>query len=141
VNRLAGREVLRTREVRAADGRGRHTTSHRELVPLPGGALLLDTPGLREIQLWSGGGGFDTAFEDVLAKAPLCRFRDCGHHGEPGCAVQAAVDAGEIDASRLESFHKLGAEVRSIEVREDPLKRREERSRWRAIHKSMRPKR
>ena len=138
VNRLLGRDKQKTREVLEGDQRGRHTTTHRELILLPGGALLLDTPGLREIQLWSGGGGFDTAFEDVLAKAPLCRFRDCGHRGEPGCAVQAAVDAGEIDASRLESFHKLGAEVRSVEVREDPLKRREERSRWKAIHKSMR---
>ena len=138
VNRLLGRDKQKTREVLEGDQRGRHTTTHRELILLPGGALLLDTPGLREIQLWSDGGGFDAAFEDVLGRAPLCRFRDCGHRGEPGCAVRAAVEAGEIDASRLESFHKLGAEVRAIEVREDPLKRREERSRWKAIHKSMR---
>jgi ribosome biogenesis GTPase len=138
VNRLLGREKQRIREVLAADQRGRHTTTHRELILLPGGALLLDTPGLREIQLWSDGGGFEAAFEDVQAWARACRFRDCGHRGEPGCAVQAAVDAGELAVSRLQSYHKLGAELRALEVREDPLKRREERGRWKAIYKSLR---
>jgi ribosome biogenesis GTPase len=142
VNRLLGREKQRTREVQEADQRGRHTTTHRELILLPGGALLLDTPGLREIQLWSDRGGLEAAFGDVLRRAAACRFRDCRHLHEPGCAVRAAVEAGEIDASRLESFHKLGAELRALEIREDPLKRREERGRWKAIHKSLRhPKR
>ena len=141
VNRLLGREKQKTREVRAADQRGRHTTTHRELISLPGGALLLDTPGLREIQLWSDGAGLDAAFDDVRGRSAACRFRDCGHRAEPGCAVRAAVEAGEIAASRLESFHKLGAELRAAEIREDPLKRREEKSRWKAIHKSIRPKR
>jgi ribosome biogenesis GTPase / thiamine phosphate phosphatase len=143
VNRLLGREKQRTQEVREADQRGRHTTTHRELVVLPGGALLLDTPGLREIQLWSEGAGLAAAFDDLLSLAGGCRFRDCGHRGEPGCAVQAAVDGGQLGADRLESYLKLQGELRSIEVREDPLKRREERSRWKAIHKSMRkdPKR
>jgi ribosome biogenesis GTPase len=138
VNRLLGREKQRTQEVREADQRGRHTTTHRELVLLPGGAILLDTPGLREIQLWSEGSGLEAAFEDLLSHAGGCRFRDCGHAGEPGCAVRAAVDAGRLDGRRLESYLKLQAELRSLEVREDPLRRREERSRWKAIHKSMR---
>jgi len=138
VNRLLGREKQKTQEVREADQRGRHTTTHRELVALPGGALLLDTPGLREIQLWSEGAGLEAAFDDVLSLAPGCRFRDCGHRGEPGCAVQAAVDEGRLGADRLESYLKLQGELRSVEVREDPLKRREERSRWKAIHKSLR---
>jgi ribosome biogenesis GTPase len=142
VNRLLGRERQRTREVQETDQRGRHTTTHRELILLPGGALLLDTPGLREIQLWSDGGGFETAFRDVLGRAPTCRFRDCAHLHEPGCAVRAAVEAGELGASRLESYHRLRAELRALDVREDPLKRREERGRWKAIHKSLRhPKR
>jgi ribosome biogenesis GTPase len=138
VNRLLGREKQRTQEVREADQRGRHTTTHRELVALPGGALLLDTPGLREIQLWSEGAGFEAAFDDVLTLGGGCRFRDCGHRGEPGCAVRAAVDAGRLAGGRLDSYLKLQAELRSLEVREDPQRRREERSRWKAIHKSMR---
>jgi len=142
VNRLLGREKQKTREVRAADQRGRHTTTHRELIALPGGALLLDTPGLREIQLWSDEAGLDAAFEDVSGLFASCRFRDCGHGSEPGCAVRAAVEEGRLDRARLESFRKLQAELRALEIREDPLKRREERSRWKAIHKSMRqPKR
>jgi ribosome biogenesis GTPase len=138
VNRLLGREKQRTREVREADQRGRHTTTHRELVVLPGGALLIDSPGLREIQLWSDGTGLQTAFEDVRELSAACRFGDCSHATEPGCAVQAAVGEGRLDTARLASYHKLQAEMRSVELREDPLKRREERARWKAIHKSMR---
>jgi ribosome biogenesis GTPase len=138
VNRLLGREKQKTQEVRESDRRGRHTTSHRELVPLPGGALLVDTPGLREIQLWSEGSGLEAAFDDLHAIAGGCRFSDCGHRNEPGCAVRAAVAEGRLDPARLESFLKLQAELRALETREDPLKRREERSRWKAIHKSLR---
>jgi ribosome biogenesis GTPase len=138
VNRLLGREKQKTREVRASDQRGRHTTSHRELVPLPGGALLLDTPGLREIQLWSDGTGLEATFGDLAALGASCRFRDCGHDREPGCAVRAAVEAGGLERRRLESYLKLHAELRALEVREDPFLRREERSRWKAIHKSLR---
>jgi len=142
VNRLLGREKQKTREVREVDQRGRHTTTHRELIALPGGALLLDTPGLRELQLWSDGAGFEAAFEDVGALAVSCRFTDCGHGNEPGCAVRAAVEEQRLDPARLESYLKLRAELRALEMREDPLKRRVERGRWRAIHKSLRqPKR
>ena len=142
VNRLLGREKQRTREVRSADQRGRHTTTHRELIGLPGGAQLLDTPGLREIQLWSDGAGLDAAFEDVSGLFASCRFTDCSHGTEPGCAVIAAVGEGRLDPARLESFRKLQAELRALEIREDPLERRKERSRWKAIHKSLRqPKR
>jgi ribosome biogenesis GTPase len=138
VNRLLGREKQKVREVRESDARGRHTTTHRELVALPGGALLLDTPGLREIQLWSDGAGLEAAFDDVQVLAAGCRFSDCGHDREPGCAVRAAAAEGRLDPSRLASFHKLQAELRALDVREDPLKRRAERSRWRAIYKSLR---
>jgi ribosome biogenesis GTPase len=143
VNRLLGEEKQRTREVRESDQRGRHTTTHRELVLLPGGGLLLDTPGLREIQLWASEEGLATAFEDIEALAPGCRFRDCEHGSEPGCAVRAAVESGELAEDRLASYHKLRAELRSLEIREDPELRRAERARWRSIMKSVKahPKR
>jgi ribosome biogenesis GTPase len=138
VNRLLGREKQATRAVRASDQRGRHATSHRELIPLPGGALLVDTPGLRELQLWSDGGGLEAAFDDVGELSASCRFTDCGHGREPGCAVRAAVEEGRLDAARLASYQKLQAELRALEVREDPLLRRAERGRSKAIHKSLR---
>jgi ribosome biogenesis GTPase / thiamine phosphate phosphatase len=138
VNRLLGREKQKTQEVREGDRRGRHTTSHRELFAMPAGALLIDTPGLREIQLWSEGGGLQVAFDDVRELSGQCRFSDCAHESEPGCAVRAAAAEGRLDPARLDSYLKLQAELRSLEVREDPLKRREERGRWKAIHKSLR---
>ena len=143
VNRLLGRERQRTREViESADQRGRHTTTHRELIELPGGALLIDTPGLRELQLWSDGAGLEAAFDDVSTLAAGCRFTDCGHGNEPGCAVRAAVADGRLDAARLDSYLKLQAELRALEIREDPLKRRAERGRHRAAFKAQRqPKR
>ncbi|HSD66910.1 MAG TPA: ribosome small subunit-dependent GTPase A [Vicinamibacteria bacterium] len=142
VNRLLGCEKQKTRDVLEADQRGRHTTTHRELILLPGGALLLDTPGLRELQLWSDEGSLQATFGDVHELSCACRFTDCRHGTEPGCAVRAAVEEGRLDHARLDSFRKLQAELRALEIREDPLKRREERSRWKAIHKSLRqPKR
>lgn len=110
VNRLIGEDLLRTYDVREADSRGRHTSTHRQLVLLPDrGGLLIDTPGMRELQLWDAGGLLDT-FTDVSALADECRFRDCRHRGEPGCAVASAVAAGEISGARFESFLKLAAE-------------------------------
>jgi ribosome biogenesis GTPase len=144
VNRLLGREKQKTREViENADQRGRHTTTHRELVELPGGALLIDTPGLRELQLWSDGAGLEAAFDDLSRVAADCRFTDCGHGSEPGCAVRAAVESGRLDPARLSSYKKLAAELRAFEVREDPLRRRAELGRYRAAFKSLRksPKR
>lgn len=138
LNRLLGREKQKTREVREDDQRGRHTTTHRELVALPGGALLVDTPGLRELQLWSTGEGLEAAFDDVATLAASCRFTDCGHGREPGCAVRAAAESGQLDPSRLASFQKLQAELRALEIRDDPLKRKAERGRWKAIYKSLR---
>jgi ribosome biogenesis GTPase len=137
VNRLLGEERLRTREVRKSDQRGRHTTTHRELVPLPAGGMLLDTPGLREIQLWGGGEGLGAAFDDVEALAAGCRFRDCAHLSEPGCAVRAAVETGRLPETRLASYHKLRAELRSLEIRADPELQREQRARWRMLHRTL----
>lgn len=115
VNALVGGEVQRTGEVRTGDGRGRHTTTAAELVPLPGGGWLLDTPGLRAVALWLGAGGIERAFADVFALADGCRFRDCAHANEPGCAVRDAVARGELDAARVESMRQLVREEQELE--------------------------
>jgi ribosome biogenesis GTPase len=137
VNRLAGRDLLETSEIRS-DGRGRHTTTHRELVPLPGGALLLDTPGLRELQLWEADEGLDRTFEDVAALAATCRFNDCGHGTEPGCAVRAALADGSLAADRWESYLKLERELRALAVRQDARLASDERKKRRAFARSLR---
>ena len=124
-NALLGAAKLSTGAVRAKDGRGRHTTTRRELLLLPGGALLLDNPGLREIQLWAEGeDGLDEAFEDIAALARQCRFSDCAHQREPGCAVAAALHDGRLERRRLESYFKLQRELRSLELRQDVVARR-----------------
>jgi ribosome biogenesis GTPase / thiamine phosphate phosphatase len=130
VNRLAGAELLLTRPIREDDGRGRHTTTHRELVVLPGGGLVIDTPGLRELQLWDGGGdGFDEAFADVEELAPDCRFGDCAHTREPGCAVLAAVDDGRLELDRLRSYRKLQNELHRQAARQGDARAVAERRR------------
>ena len=106
-NALIGEERLRTREVREGDGRGRHTSTNRQLVLLPGGGILIDTPGMRELQLWDAGGAIADAFTDIDVLAAECRFRDCRHRSEPGCAVIAAVGEGRLPEPRLGSFRKL----------------------------------
>jgi len=111
INHLLGQNRLATGEVRAADKKGRHTTSHRELVILPGGGLLIDTPGMRELQLWGGEEGVHETFSDIDALAGACKFRDCTHAAEPGCAVRAALEDGRLDRARHASFQKLQKEV------------------------------
>jgi ribosome biogenesis GTPase / thiamine phosphate phosphatase len=127
LNRLAGSEVMPTSEL-AADGTGRHTTTHRELVLLPSGALIIDTPGLRELQLWEGDLG--TSFADIEELAANCRFNDCSHTHEPGCDVLAAVDDGRLDLDRLRSWRKLQRELRSIAARKDRRLHAELKRRW-----------
>ncbi len=125
LNRLMGREVMRTAPVRADDDRGRHTTVHRELVRLPNGSLLIDSPGVREVGLWAeDGGGLEEAFDDLAELAAGCRFRDCGHGSEPGCAVRAAVEAGTLDPARLEAYRSLSAELDALERRRDTVAER-----------------
>jgi ribosome biogenesis GTPase len=138
VNALLGQARQETGSVREEDSRGRHTTTHRELVPLPGGAVLLDTPGMRELQLWGDESGLDGAFPEITELAQQCRFRDCGHEGEPGCAVLGAVDDGTLGADRLESWRKLQRELRWLASRQDARARAEQLAKWKAIHKSMR---
>jgi ribosome biogenesis GTPase len=127
VNRLLGEERFATAPVSdAEEGRGRHTTTSRELVRLPGGALLIDTPGMRELQLWADDEGLDKAFDDVEGFAARCRFPDCAHEQEPGCAVRAAVEDGSLDRRRLESYLKLRLEMRFLELKKDVKTRRQQ---------------
>lgn len=129
VNALLGDARMRTGEVRESDGRGRHVTSHRQLVVLPTGGLLLDTPGMRELELVDDG-GLGEVFADVVTFAGRCRFRDCRHEAEPGCAVVAAVAAGELDPGRLEHHRKLEREARANELRHDVHRRRQAERVW-----------
>jgi ribosome biogenesis GTPase len=122
LNRLAGEVLMATREIRDDDSRGRHTTTHRELFMLPGGALVLDTPGMRELGLWDANEGLDETFAEIAELATRCRFGDCRHVSEPGCAVTAAVRAGELDEKRLRSYRRL---ARELDEQPTPLERRE----------------
>lgn len=127
INRLLGEERLPTAAMSDADeGRGRHTTTARELVRLPGGALLIDTPGMRELQLWADDDDLDRAFDDIDRLAAACRFPDCRHEREPGCAVRAAVEAGTLEGRRWESYLKLRRELRFMELKKDDKARRQQ---------------
>src|ERR1700710_398097 len=138
INRLLGREAQATGEVREGDDRGRHTTTHRELFVAPTVGLLIDTPGLREIQLWEGELGIGSVFPEIEELAADCRFGDCEHQGEPGCAVEAAGANGTLPADRLESYHKLGSEQHHLHIRQDELARLQEKKRNKVIHKAQR---
>ena len=138
VNRLIGHDLLRTRDVRESDSRGRHTSTSRQLVLLPGGGILIDTPGMRELQLWETAEGLAGTFGDVEALAEGCRFRDCRHRGEPGCAVAAAVESGAVEAVRLASFHKLQDEQAFQARQQDARGRIEEKRRGRAGARALR---
>jgi ribosome biogenesis GTPase len=138
VNALAGQWLMAVGEIREDDARGRHTTTHRELIRLPSGALVLDTPGMRELGLIDAGDGVETAFEDVADIAAGCRFSDCGHTNEPGCAVRAALEAGILDEARWKSFQKLKREIAHQARKEDPVAREAHRRHWIAISKANR---
>jgi ribosome biogenesis GTPase len=129
---------MATRDTRRVDGKGRHTTTHRELVVLPGGGVVLDTPGLRSVGLVADEAAVATAFPDVEALAEHCRFRDCAHETEPGCAVLAAVGDGELDERRLASWRKLGREAAFQARRVDARLRAEEVAVWKRRHMEMR---
>jgi ribosome biogenesis GTPase len=137
-NHLLGEQRLAVRAVRAGDHKGRHTTTHRELVVLPGGGCLIDTPGVRELGLWLDADAVDRAFSDIEALAVQCRYRDCQHDGEPGCAVHAAVAAGELDRARLDGFLRLRREAEALELRRDAARRHEARARERSFAKLCR---
>lgn len=119
VNYLLGEQRMKTSEVREDDSRGRHTTTHRELVFLPDGGMVIDTPGLRELQLWGDVESLQDTFTDIEDLATQCRFRDCAHETEPGCAVQAALETGELDPGRYSSYQKLRKELDYLARRQD----------------------
>lgn len=137
VNRLLGAERQAVLEIDEND-RGRHTTTHRELFALADGRLAIDTPGMRSFGLLDAEAGLEEVFADVEALAATCRFRDCGHQGEPGCAVLAAIDSGDLEADRLASAQKLERELLAIERRRDPALLREHKARWKAVHMGQR---
>jgi ribosome biogenesis GTPase len=137
VNAVAGRALMDTGEIRQ-DRRGRHTTTHRQLLQLPGGALVLDIPGVRRIDVPGAEEGVDRAFADVSGLAEQCRFRDCRHDAEPGCAVNAAVDEGELDVRRLERWNKLRREAEWNRSRGDARLRTERRKQWKAAERQAR---
>jgi ribosome biogenesis GTPase len=137
VNRLLGSEVQRTQEVRLSDTRGRHTTTHRELFVLPEGGLVLDTPGMRELQLMVSEKGLRETFEDIGAVASLCRFGDCRHEGEPGCAVREALEEGTLDAERYHNYRKMQAEMRHTALLQDQRKSQEEKARVKRLTRAL----
>jgi ribosome biogenesis GTPase len=132
VNRWLGEDVMATTETREDDDEGRHTTTHRQILVLPGGGLVIDTPGLRELQLWDASAeALDATFADLEELAADCRFGDCTHTHEPECAVLAAVESGELPHERLQSWRKLQRELRAIAIRHDIRLRKEEGRKWR----------
>ena len=137
VNAIAGTTVMVTRALRA-DGKGRHTTTHRALIPLPGGGSVLDTPGIRAVGLLDQESGLERTFADVADLAVHCHFRDCSHTGEPGCAVQAALESGDLTPRRMESWRKLQREIAYEQRRRDARLAAVERDRWKRIHKELR---
>jgi ribosome biogenesis GTPase len=143
VNQLLGAEALRVAPVRDSDDRGRHTTTHREMLRLPGGALLIDTPGLREIEIWNDDeeGALAQAFADIANLATACRFKDCKHQTEPGCAVKAAVAEGALDAGRLANHVKLQRELAFLEGKRDKRVRADHKKKYSAVNLAKRSER
>jgi ribosome biogenesis GTPase len=137
VNRLVGHDLLRTEDVRASDSRGRHTSTARQLVLLDTAGVLIDTPGMRELQLWDTGDAMSGAFGEIDELAAECRFRDCRHRQEPGCAVRAAVERGAMSPGRLESYHKLQGEQAHHARQMDQRAQIEEKRRWKSAAKAL----
>ena len=144
INRLLGEERQKVREVREEDSKGRHTTTHRELIVLPQGGLLIDTPGMRELQLWDASEGLTDSFSDVEELAAECRFGDCAHTSEPGCAVKEAIQAGALDANRFENYKKIQKELEYLNTRQDARAQLAKKERDKKLHKAinrMKPRR
>jgi ribosome biogenesis GTPase len=133
INRLLGEERLRVNDVRQSDDRGRHTTTFRQMIQLPAGGIIVDTPGMREIQLWGDQDAVERAFDDIEGLAASCKFRDCRHQSEPGCAVTASLENGTLDRKRYESYVKLKKEMRYLEARQAMKPSAVEKMRWKKI--------
>ncbi|MCM3112119.1 ribosome small subunit-dependent GTPase A [Lederbergia lenta] len=133
VNVFTGKEILKTAKIREDDAKGRHTTTHRELVVLEKGGILIDTPGMRELQLWEADSGLSQGFTDIEELAAQCKFRDCQHNGEPGCAVGKAMEEGILDSKRYDSYLKLQKELAYIERKEDKQLALADKEKWKKI--------
>ncbi len=138
INSLMGESVQLTGAVRKGDGRGRHTTSHRELFRLPDGGLLIDNPGIRELQLWAGDESLTQAFTDIAELSAACRYRDCSHSSEPGCAVLERIETGALEPARLEAYRALQREIQSLRLRQDEFAQREQKKQLRTVHRGQR---
>lgn len=139
-NILLGMEKQTVQEIRTGDDKGKHTTTHREMILLPNGAILIDTPGMRELQLWEGSDGVSESFSDIESLMNLCRFRDCKHEKEPGCAVHRAIEAGELSEERLYSYKKLLKELAYLDRKVDKKAQSDEKKQWKNISKQMKQK-
>lgn len=137
-NLLKGEAVQAVQVVRERDDRGKHTTTHRELIPLPSGALIIDTPGMRELQVWSGVEALPETFTDIEELAQQCRFRNCQHDQEPGCAIQEALARGQVELGRFLNYQKLQRELHYLTRKQDQRANQVEKERWKKIHKSLR---
>lgn len=137
INTLVGTEVLKTQEVREGDDRGKHTTTHRELILLPDGGLIIDTPGMRELQLWHGNEGMGETFEDIEALATECFFKDCSHENEPRCAIKEAMANGSLSEERFSNYRKLQRELLYLERKQDKQAQAAEKEKWKKIHKEL----
>lgn len=137
-NRLLGEEKQLVQEIRSGDDKGRHTTTHRELVLLPNGSVLIDTPGMRELQLWESADGLTETFSEIEELARGCKFRDCQHKDEPGCAIVNAIIEGDLSPERLTSYNKLQKELAFIERKSDKRAQAEVRKQWKNINKQVR---
>lgn len=138
LNRLLGGAARATTEVRSSDDKGRHTTTRRELCVTPSGLIVIDTPGVRELGLWDASAGIEAAFPDIVELAAACRFNDCAHAHEPGCAVRSAVEQGSLPAARVERYERLLREIARNDARADQHKSQDNKKRWKSIHKGQR---
>lgn len=138
INAVCGVNLMRTGEIREDDKKGKHTTTHKEIVRLDSGALLIDSPGLKELQLWGEEDSLDSSFEDIAELALMCRFKDCNHNGEPGCAVQEAIESGDLEERRYENYLKMKSELRFLERKTSVKLQQEEKEKWKKISKFAR---
>jgi len=138
INYLLGKDVQKVKDVREDDSRGRHTTTHRQMFLLPGGGLVVDTPGMRELQLWNADDGLTDAFTDIQSLAAGCRFTDCSHSNEPGCKVQEALETGGLDPSRFENYRKMQSELAYLARKQDYFAAQKEKLKWKRIFKEFR---
>ena len=137
INTLLGSDSKDPGDPRSSDDRGRHATTYRRLFLLPAGGVLIDTPGMREFQLWDADTGLDDAFDEIGALSADCHFRDCSHDTEPGCAVLEAIANGTLDPDRLANYRKLRRELQFLERRHDPAAQAEQRKRWKQMGRAL----